>query len=233
MKVLIGIQARSGSTRLPRKAFELISGRTMLDRVIDNCRIAADYIRGQNRHQVTVAVLTPTGDPIVEEFQKRVEVIQGPEFDVLARYKVAVDQMAPDMVVRVTGDCPLLPPPSISYLTNMAIDRGYDYLSNSDDRCRTSIDGSDCEVFSRRIFDVAAEHASAPYDREHVTPFMRRSPPEWAKLGMAMHHFDLSSAKLSVDTKEDLERVRKAFDAYFQKRHEAIRLYGKGNIHHL
>lgn len=232
MKILIGIQARSGSTRLPRKAFEMISGRMMLDRVVEACKSAAGNLERRG-HKCTVAVLTPEGDPIVQEFKTRATIEQGPEHDVLKRYELAFNKYEPDLLVRVTGDCPLIPPPLISHLTELAITKGYDYMSNVDDRFRTSIDGADCEVISARLFDVLAEHARTPYDREHVTPFVRRSPPEWAKLGIALNHFDVSDIKLSVDTPEDLDRVRKAFETQFQKYQEAVRVYGKGGIHRL
>jgi spore coat polysaccharide biosynthesis protein SpsF (cytidylyltransferase family) len=233
MHVLIGIQARSGSTRLPRKAFELIAGRTMLDRVIDTCRYAAKQI-DKSGHRCDVVVVTPSGDPIVEEFQSRVDIVEGPERDVLARYKIAVDKYQPDFLVRITGDCPLIPGSLITYMTMTGISRGYDYYSNSDERFRTAIDGSDCEVMSRQAIDYVAEEAVTAYDREHVTPFLRRDPaPSWLSRGLAFNNFDVSDIKLSVDTKEDLERVRRAYEQSFVKYQEAVKVYGRGAVHRL
>src|SRR5688500_7503846 len=114
MKVMIGIQARSGSTRLPRKAFELISGRTMMDRVIEAARAASRFIEDKG-HRCSVVVLTPKGDPIVAEFSPRVDVVEGPEQDVLARYRIAVETYNPDWIIRITGDCPLLPASLVAY----------------------------------------------------------------------------------------------------------------------
>lgn len=230
-KVLIGIQARSGSTRLPDKARVLIAGMTMLDRVIENCRIAAPHIQRRTQSTVEIVVLTPKGDPIVEEFSDRVEVIEGPEHDVLSRYKVAVDKKCPDYIVRITADCPMIPSVNITNLTDLAVNKGYDYISNSDERFRTSIDGEDCEVISRRLFETVAEIAVKPYDREHVTPLIRRSPPDWAIIGLSLNYFDLSDIKLSVDTQEDLDRVRKAFDSAALKYAEAARFYGSKRVH--
>lgn len=232
MKVLIGIQARSGSKRLPRKAFELISGKTMLGRVIETCEHAAGLI-DKKGSRCQVAVLTPEGDPIVNEFKRTVEVIQGPEQDVLARYARAAELHQPDLIVRITGDCPLIPGAFIAHMVSLADQRGYDYISNSDERFRTSIDGNDCEVFTLRMLQEADRMARAPYDREHVTPWMRKTPPDWARLGLAMNHFDLSPIKLSVDTIEDLERVRDAFESAFMKFQEAAKVYGRGCIHRI
>jgi spore coat polysaccharide biosynthesis protein SpsF (cytidylyltransferase family) len=232
MKVLIGIQARSGSTRLPRKAFELISGRMMLDRVVEACKNAAGFIE-KSGHRCSVAVLTPTGDPIVREFSPRVDVVEGPEMDVLGRYAVAVEKYDPEMTIRVTGDCPLIPPALISYMLGLAFKNNYDYLSNCDERFRTSIDGADVEVISRRLFEYCADAAVEAYDREHVTPLIRRAPPVWARLGLAVNHYDLSAIKLSVDTPDDLENVRKHFETAYSKLQGAMKIYGKGAIHRL
>lgn len=231
-RILIGIQARSGSQRLPRKAFELIGGRMMLDRVIEAGHHARNRLE-KGGHKCSVAVLTPTNDPIVAEFSPRVEIVEGPEHDVLERYAIARDQYNPDYIVRLTGDCPLLQVNTIVFLVNLAINNAYDYISNTEERCRTAIDGADCEVISGRLFDYTAECATRPEDREHVTTFTRRARPEWARMAIAMNHFDLSGLKLSVDTEQDLKRVREVFDSTFAKQQEAAKLYGKGNIHRL
>ena len=175
-KVVIGIQARSGSQRLPRKAFELIGGRTMLDRVIDSCNKASIRIE-RDSNKCSVVVLTPENDPIVKEFSNRVDILEGPEHDVLSRYAMLLGKYAPDFVVRITGDCPFIPHAIIAYMTGIAVKNRYDYFSNADERFRTSIDGSDCEIFSKRMLEYANESARKNYDREHVTTFMRQSPP--------------------------------------------------------
>ena len=61
-----------------------------------------------------MALLVPKGDPLAKEFQGRVMVFEGPEDDVLARYANAVNGTHPDFIVRVTGDCPFIPPYIIS-----------------------------------------------------------------------------------------------------------------------
>lgn len=231
--VMIGIQARSGSTRLPRKAFELISGRMMLDRVIETCKTAASNIEKKTNIHPNVVVLTPKGDPIAEEFSSRCAIVEGPEHDVLERYRIGVQKFNPDYVIRITGDCPMIPVFIISNLMSLAINKNYDYISNVDARYRTSMDGADCEVISRRLFDTIADIATTPYDREHVTTLIRKSPPIWARMGLALNYVDHSDVKLSVDTKDDLERVRRAFESAFSKYQEALRFYGHSAVHRL
>lgn len=231
--VLIGIQARSGSTRLPRKAFELIAGKTLLDRVIETCKKAADYINRHPPSRARVVVLTPEGDHIAEEFDDRCEVMEGSHLDVLARYAQALELYNPSLVVRITGDCPLLPSFVISKLVALAVDKRYDYISNVDPRFRTALDGADCEVISARLLKHVAATATDPADREHVTTMIRRAPPEWAKIGVVVNYFDHSDLKLSVDTPEDLERVRQAFASANDKHQQAVLTFGSQAVHRI
>jgi len=232
--ILIAIQARSGSTRLPRKAFALIGGSRMLDHVIDSCKKAAHYLTSRRNLNLAteVVVVAPVGDPIVNEFSSRCTVIEGSELDVLSRYAGAVHTLNPDYIVRITGDCPLIPSYIISKMVTLATSNRYDYVSNVDD-FRTTLDGADCEVLSRKMFEYVQDVASIPADREHVTTIIRRCPPDWAKIGAVVGFFDHSDLKLSVDTPDDLERVRAAYDSVNKRVQEAERRYGRQAIHRL
>jgi spore coat polysaccharide biosynthesis protein SpsF (cytidylyltransferase family) len=235
-KVLIGIQARSGSSRLPKKAFELIGEKRMLDHVIDACRSAAHYMatrRTALAPDVTVALLVPVGDKIGQEFGRGVEVVEGSEHDVLSRYHLALQRYTPDFVVRITGDCPLIPDFLIGKHVTTAIKGRYDYLSNVDEDSRTAMDGHDCEVLSSRLLAYVHGAAESEYDREHVTPLARREPPEWARNGFVINYHDQSALKLSVDTAEDLERVREEYRRRDLKLYRAERKFGRQSVHRL
>lgn len=232
--VVIAIQARSGSTRLPKKAYELISGARMLDRVLESCKRAAAYInRPPIAAQSRVVVLCPYGDSIVKDFGRHVTVIEGSEFDVLSRYATLLKAMPSNYIVRITGDCPLIPPFIISKHVDLAITNGYDYVSNVDERWRTSLDGIDCEVMSSKMLAWVNDIATTPYDREHVTTMIRKSPPEWAKIGFVANFFDMSPIKYSVDTADDLERVRKAFEEAQRKYSQAVLQLGQTSVHRM
>lgn len=211
-KILIAVQARSGSKRLPGKALELIDDKVMVDHVLWSCKSAAKYLQTIDKnYQALVALLIPTGDPIKNELPDNV-IVEGPELDVLARYQVAVDKYRPDYIVRITGDCPIIPSPIISRHVICAIKDDLDYCSNSYDDLRTYIDGYDCEVISGDLFEwqrqQAAVGALTASNKEHVTTFIKANPPNWAKMGVILGHVDLSQFKLSVDVLEELNRVR-------------------------
>ena len=235
-KVLIAIQARSGSTRLPRKAYELIGERRMLDHVVDSCREAARYLmtrRVSMAPEVTVALLVPTADPIAKDFARGIDLVEGPEQDVLARYYSALERFHPDFVVRITGDCPLIPDFLIGKHITTAIKGRYDYVSNVDEETRTAIDGHDCEVMSARMLGWLHGAAESKADREHVTLLARREPPDWARMGVVLNYHDQSHLKLSVDTAEDLAIVRDEYSRRDLKVFKAERKFGRQSVHRI
>lgn len=237
LNVSIGIQARSTSTRLPNKISELISGRMVIDHVIDACKSASQYINRytQTNHTTCqVSVLIPEGDPI--KYSLTIEdVIEGDEHDVLSRYVTMARENNANYIVRITGDCPLIPPFLIYKCINSAIKNGFDYFSNVgdlDDDMRTSIDGHDVEVLSLRALTYADQTARPGPEREHVTSVLRDGQvPSHLKRGILIGHNDHSDIKLSIDTKEDLERIRGEFDRIQKKIKLSKNRYGKHAVH--
>lgn len=232
--MLIGIQARSTSTRLPKKHHEIIENKRLLDHVIEACLSARDYVNRQKREEmVKVALLVPLGDVIKDDFD-RVPIFEGPEDDVLSRYAGAAREFDASHIVRVTGDCPLLRPFVISKAINLGLSANYDYLSNVDERCRTAPDGQDVEFMSASLLSYLNKNASTPYHREHVTTFAREEPPRSAKRGFIIDHFDYSRGeKISVDTEEDLDTVRRVYAEIAEKYQKACSIYPKHCIHRL
>lgn len=219
VNVLVVIQARSGSKRLPGKSLSLIEDKTMVGHVLSAAQCAARFIsnsRGGVPLHASVVLAVPYGDPLLKEFEGQI-IIEGDEADVLSRYETAFKMFYPDYVVRVTGDCPLILPTIISKAVFSAINGELDYCSNAYEDVRTFIDGFDVEVISKRAMQWLIENAISEGDKEHVTPHIRKRPPSWAKFGVLMAHVDLSHVKLSVDTSEDLESVRKLKRSLFEK----------------
>lgn len=232
-RILIGIQARSTSERLPNKVNMKIGDKTVLEHVLSSCESSLKYVmkhRNKWGFSAKLVLLCPKGDPIVQQYSKRVRIIEGSEHDVLSRYVDAVEQDPHqiDYVVRITADCPLLPNFVITKFMHIAFLNRYDYLSNVYEGCRTALDGYDCEVLSRRMLNYLAENAKSPLDREHVTTYCRENPPKWAAYGAIIGYHDSSATKLSIDTQEDLDRVREQYE-YLMKSIKTIKDRYKGN----
>ncbi len=172
------IQARLGSTRLPAKVMlTLPTGRTVLQEVLYRCK----QIPGVN---VIVCAIPDTAEndilrPSVFKVNepgwpiKSVQIIRGPEHDVLARYAKAAEAVNADVVMRITADCPLIDPEVCGKVLRAVTAGHVNYASNV--MPRTFPQGLDCEAFTADLLRWANQDATDPGDREHVTPFMQRA----------------------------------------------------------
>lgn len=196
MKTVAIIQARLGSRRLPRKSLALINGRELVLHVVD--RVVT--MRGLD----AVVVAIPDHDDELRAVLEReaVPVVLGPELDVLARFAKAARHTQATTIVRVTADCPLwCPVIGAQVLRLYQATRDCVYAWNV---AEGYVDGTDTEVFSAAALAMADDAATDPDDREHVTPYIRRHALVLATLAP----LGSDALKTSVDTVEDLERVR-------------------------
>lgn len=209
MNVAVVSQARMTSTRLPGKVLKNVGGRPLLEYHID--RIC--------RHDFDLIVATTTNredDSIVSLCERKgTKFFRGDEHDVLSRYFDAATEYDLDVVVRVTSDCPLIDGARVrkgveKYLAEAG---PYDYLGTGVPE-KTYPLGFSFEVFSYRLLQDAHSNASLPQMREHVTPYMKlQENPETKLIGIPLEH-DWSSYRVTVDTREDLELVRRLIEDY-------------------
>jgi glutamate-1-semialdehyde 2,1-aminomutase len=138
---------------------------------------------------------------------------QGSENDVLQRYVDAAQIHSADVVVRITGDCPLVDPELVDEAIRLFKAAEVDYFSNVDPP--TYPDGLDIEVFTFNALDKASKLTSEPHDREHVTPFLRESGT--FRTGSMQHHADLSTLRWTVDEQVDFEVIEKVFQYFYPR----------------
>jgi spore coat polysaccharide biosynthesis protein SpsF len=211
MNVVAIIQARCGSSRLPRKVLMDIAGHPMFGRVVQRTRQA------QTINEAILATSTDQRDDPLAALSTRLGVrcFRGSEFDVLSRFVGAAQAFDADIVVRLTADCPLLDGAVIDRVVRVFQEtEGVDYVSNT--LKRTYPDGLDVEVIARAALVRAHLEAQLPSEREHVTPYLYNHP-ELFSLRNVTHSFDLSAYRLTVDEAADLETVRQIYQ-HFQER---------------
>ena len=227
-EVLIGIQARSTSTRLPDKACMPLGDKSVLSRICYQATRVCGWFSRDPNVRARVVILVPYGDRIKEEFSHKNTVIEGPEEDVLSRYRLAVGVYNPDYIVRLTGDCAWIPSRVISKHIRDALKHEADYCSNV--VIRSFLEGYDCEVLSRKLFEYADDNHKDPSDREHVTAGIVRQIEEDTlsrdfKIHTVLNEYDLSRIKTSIDTKEEYEDAIDKWER-FQKKKYLAATYG-------
>jgi spore coat polysaccharide biosynthesis protein SpsF len=234
-RVTIGIQARSTSTRLPGKIFERIGGKEILEHVIEACEQSCNYLNrnvARNQLKVGVVLLIPFNDnKIIEHYGRRIPIIEGEENNVLDRFRRLHNKNNHHYYVRVTSDCPFIPPFLISKHINTAVQGRYDYVSNVDVDTRTSVDGHDVEVMSREALEWLLINAKTDEQKEHVTLAIRQIYPPQLRAAHIIGHIDTSGMKLSIDTETDLLEARGAFERLENKINIATIKSGPHSIH--
>jgi len=209
MKVVAIVQARMGSTRLPNKVMKPIDGVPMIELLLG--RLA----RAKEVDQIIVATsIDERNLPLVAHVQSLGYCCQqGSENDVLDRYVQTARAHQADVVVRITGDCPIVDPELVDEVIRGFKTANVDYFSNISPP--TYPDGLDIEVFTFKALEKASLETTGPFDREHVTPYLRNSGKY--KIGSMQHSEDLSALRWTVDELSDFEVIEKVFKCFHPK----------------
>lgn len=217
MKIICIVQARMGSERLPGKVMKEINGKPMISYTLNSLK-KSRYI-----DQVILATSTlEINNPLTEYVSKNgFEVFRGSEENVLERFKLVSDKYNGDIIIRVTGDCPLIDPLIVDNVVTKFLMYDYDYVRL--DVPDTFQRGFDVEVFSKSALNkvyalvCSGENINKeeyqPY-REHVTYYIYNHKDEF-KVGYVKgegKYYEHRDVNLSVDTIDDFERVKKILE---------------------
>ncbi len=210
MKILIVVQARRSSTRLPAKVLLRAVGETLLIHQLR--RIGAASIPWKT----VVATTTDRADDAIVHLceENNIPVFRGHPTDLLDRHYKTALEFGADVVVKIPSDCPLIDPAIIDrvlqfFLTNP---NAYDYVSNL--HPASYPDGNDVEVMRLDVLHNAWFHADKPYEREHTTPYIWDNPSKFYignvecpnRKDYSMTH------RWTLDYPEDYEFIRTVYE---------------------
>jgi spore coat polysaccharide biosynthesis protein SpsF len=221
MRTVAIIQARMGSTRLPGKVLRTVAGEPMLAHIVERVNAAVGI------DQVVVATSDRSVDESIRSFcnSRQIDCFAGDEQDVLNRFYQAAILHGAERVVRITADCPLADPELISNLIQYFDTGDYDYVGVATGAGAIFLDGGrypdgyDAECMRISALEKAWCEATAPTDREHVTPYIWRQP-ELFKLETLKSPVDYSTLRLTVDNEDDFRFIEKIYqDLYRYDRH--------------
>ncbi len=198
-RVVAVVQARMASTRLPGKVMRGVGGMPLLELLLRRL-LMAKSIQG-----VVLATTDDPTDSILADHMESlgIECFRGSSEDVLERTLFAALQADADVIVRVTGDCPLVDPGIVDSAVGTFLDSECDYLGSGDKA--TFPDGLDVEVLTLEAMKLSYQSASSKYDREHVTSYIRSSE-NFSKRTFSASE-DYSSIRLTLDEPEDLKVI--------------------------
>ncbi len=208
--LLVVVQARTGSSRLPDKIMMPLAGRPLLQRMIERVQAATTPFR------LVVATTTDASDDPVREMCRslNIDCYSGHPTDLLDRhYRAAVERQA-EFVAKIPSDCPLIDPAVIDRVLAHFLENThrYDYVSNL--HPATYPDGNDVEIMTLDALGTAWREATKNFEREHTTPFIWENPERF-KIGNVEwdsgRNFSMSH-RWTIDYAEDYEFIRRVFD---------------------
>lgn len=205
MRTAIILQARMGSTRLPGKALLPLGGRTIIDQVMTRLSLVPVDIRILATDESSAEHLAPFAE------RNGFELVVGPAEDVLARYCIAARRSGADLVLRATGDNPL-----VSYeLATLLLERrktvDADYMTHSGAPLGMGTELVDAEALFR-----AEVEAQLPEEREHVCPYLYTHPELFdIDRQEAPQEFRDPGLRVTVDTRDDYESVLRIYGSLY------------------
>lgn len=206
MSKTVGIvQARMSSSRFPGKVVQPLCGLPMI--VFMLRRVSQSKLLDE----VILATSTDISDEPLAEVAKAYgfSCYRGSLGDVLERFYGAAQQSQADVVVRMTGDCPLLDADIVDAVVEKMQTGAADYATNT--LPPTYPDGLDVEAFTFASLERAYKEARLLSEREHVTPYMRNHP-ELFKIANVLGMVDCSHLRWTVDYPDDFEFVGRLLD---------------------
>jgi spore coat polysaccharide biosynthesis protein SpsF len=215
VRILVVVQARTGSSRLPGKVLLPVAGAPVLVRMLER------VLAARTRFELVVATTGRPEDDGLAELVRRLgaRVFRGHPTDLLDRHYRAARAARAEVVVKIPSDCPLIDPAAIDgVLGAFLADPGrYDFVSNL--HPPSWPDGNDVEVMSFAALEQAHRSASARHEREHTTPFLWDRPERFRVGNVAWETgLDLSMThRFTLDYPDDYAFVAMVYEALWRK----------------
>ncbi|WP_319417365.1 cytidylyltransferase domain-containing protein [Marispirochaeta aestuarii] len=201
------LQARLDSSRLPAKALLDLQGKTVVEH-------AMAALRKLSSAEVFILATDPESADFFRHKAEAegFELFIGPKEDVLRRFADAARHYGLDLIVRATGDNPLVSWELAGESLDLQREADADYAACSDAPLGTGV-----EVIAARALLEADRLARDPYEREHVCPYLYRRPEEYKiSVSPVRESRRLPEARVTVDTLEDYRHISALFRSLYR-----------------
>lgn len=215
MKFQIFLQARMGSTRLPGKALLKICDKTMIELIVERL----GNIKGIDRIVLATGEDERNKELLAEAKRLGIDSFRGSEENVLDRLYQAALIFQPDVIIRVTGDCPLIDSNLISEGIKVFKDGGYDVVSNA--RIRSYPDGLDYDIFNFKSLKEAWQKESnkiqdsAQFNKTFISPAKRLYQEKNLQQKDIVNEKNLAEVRLTLDHPEDFEVIKTIYEKFY------------------
>ena len=223
MNVIAIVQARLSSLRLPKKILMNFKDYTVIELLLKRLS------KSKKINQLVVATTINEEDLELCNFLHNINILyyRGSENNVLKRFYECAVKFNADIIVRVTGDCPLVDPEVVDKCIELFLSSNVDYTCNRNPA--TFPDGLDVEVFSFKVLEKMNFLNLNDYEKEHVTPYIYQSNK--FKINTLKSDDDFSFLRLTIDEAIDFQVLKQIIDYFYPNIYfnleQIIKLYKK------
>lgn len=212
-KIVIVVQARMSSSRLPGKVLLPILGKSLLYRMIERV--------GMISHQAQVVIATSEDqlDDVIEAEAKQMNIAcyRGSMNNLLDRHYEAAKQLNAGIVLKIPSDCPLIDPRIIDHALDFyfANPGDYDYVSNL--HPATFPDGNDIEIMTMDCLEKTWKEATRRLELEHTTPYIWENPEKF-RIGNVVWDTGLDysmSHRFAIDYEADYQFIKRVYEELY------------------
>lgn len=209
MNLLI-IQAHMGSTRLPGKIMKKICNKEVLLHVYERC------IRAKLVDKIVIATSKNEENNVIEEFciKHNIECFRGSENDVLDRYYECAKNYSPDIIIRVTSDCPLLEPRLIDFWVSNMLKDSIDFIEEE----KEIFTGFGLDIFTNNALTKMKQNATLEKQKEHVIGYYYDNKDKFKYKAYQLTDelkYLYRNYRLTLDTKEDFELIKLIYEKFY------------------
>lgn len=205
------IQAHMGSTRLPGKVMKRVCNKEVLLHVYERC------LKSNILDKIIIATSNNEENDYIEEFCKmyNIEYFRGAETDVLDRYYECAKLYNPDIIVRVTSDCPLLEPKLIDYWVESILKDKIEFVEEE----KEIFTGAGLDVFTYDALIKMKNNAINDKQKEHVVGYYYDNKDKFTHKIYPLNDeltYLYRNYRLTLDTYEDFNLINNLYNKFYK-----------------
>ena len=217
-KVVLIIQARMSSTRLPGKSMMPLADKPLVYRMVERLK------KCRKIDEIVIATSDQPEDQVLLELAKelRVSYFQGNLLDVRDRYLKAAEQFQADFIIRIPADNPMPDSNEIDKLIEFHLENNPSGFSSNLAQVNNSeyLDGIGAEIFSTKLLQESVAISSSDTVKEHIHrnffDYSTQTPVDssWCPIASPKAPAELRRPDiiLDVNTMDDYTKIKRIYD---------------------
>jgi spore coat polysaccharide biosynthesis protein SpsF len=222
-KVVLIIQARMSSTRLPGKSMMPLADKPLVYRMIERLK------KCNQVDEIVIATSDQPEDQVLVELANELGVssFQGNLLDVRDRYLNAAEKSKADFIIRIPADNPIPDANEIDKLIEFHLKNNSQGFSSNLAQVNNSgyLDGIGAEIFSTKLLRESVARSISDTVKEHVHrnffDYSTQTPVDasWCPIASpkAPEELQRPDIILDVNTMDDYTKIKRIYDNLYPK----------------